>query len=451
MKPRTKAQKQVDKLFPQLPDNTIEQFMTAQYDCFKHRAIRYRGTCTCSECGKRWQNATDAEETVCPHCGAKLKIEAENKYTFTERTFYQIAMVFHGWQVVRIYYIEKVCKMKSFNCWMDEIGQIWFKGNSEVWVASGKRAFSYYSYCPYLLDGNLSIKPVDRRPYSNNIGRLGKGGIWIDSLIHPLDYCYKYNPERFKKNYIDDMYLLMRKDKLAETLFKRDDSSFDCYIKHRERINGNVSDAFRIALRHNYDVGEDNFSSWIDMVCWLAELGKDIHNSFYVCPKDFNKAHNYWHKVIVKKRETVEEKIRLQENLKHNEEYIKQRKKFFPLVITDGEITIKVLRDIADFYWEYKKMNHCVYTCGYWDMKRHPNSLILSARLCSNSLSWPHSKSIETIEIDLRTFNIVQSRGFDNYDSKYHEQIVKLVKDNMQTIRDYAKGKYEKKKLAVAV
>ena len=245
MKPRTKAQKEVDKLFPQLPDNTIEQFMTAQYDCFKHRAIRYRGTCTCSECGKRWQNATDVEETVCPHCGAKLKIEVENRYTFSENDFYQIAMTFHGWQVIRIYFIQKTCKMKSFNCWMEEIGQMWFKDKAEVWVTTPKRAFSYYSYCPYTF-GDMEIRKVCRNYYYNNIGSLRRGGVWIDSLIHPLDYCHQYNPEKFNRYYIDDMLMLMRKDKLAETLFKRDDNSFDCFIRHRERIDKNVMDAFKI-------------------------------------------------------------------------------------------------------------------------------------------------------------------------------------------------------------
>lgn len=451
MKPVTKAQKEVDKLFRQLPDNTIEQFMTAQKECFKHRAIRYRGTCTCSECGHRWQNATDVEETVCPHCGAKLKIEVENKYTFTEMDFYQIAMVFHGWQVIRVYYIQKTCKMKSFDCWMREIGQMWFKDNTEVWVTTQKRGFSYYSFCPYTF-GDMSIKKVSRNYYYNNIGSLRRGGVWIDSLIHPLDYCYQHNPEKFKRFYIDDMLLLMRKDKLAETLFKRDDNSFEYFIRYRERIDKNVMSAFKVALRHKYNINPDMFSSWIDMIGWLVELGKDVHNPFYVCPKDLNKAHNYWHKVIMKKREIEQEKKRYEEALRKNEKYIEKRKRFFPLTITDGEITIKVLEDVGDFYQEWKQLHHCVYTCGYWDMDRHPNSLILSARHGDSQMWHRTGNAIETIEVDLKKFEILQVHGLQNNDSEYHDRIIEMVKENMQTIRDYASGKYEKKnKLAVAV
>lgn len=44
-------------------------------------------------------------------------------------------------------------------------------------------------------------------------------------------------------------------------------------------------------------------------------------------------------------------------------------------------------------------------------------------------------KRIETIEVNLKTLDIVQSRSFCNGVSKYHDQIVKLVKKNMSLIR----------------
>jgi hypothetical protein len=42
---------------------------------------------------------------------------------------------------------------------------------------------------------------------------------------------------------------------------------------------------------------------------------------------------------------------------------------------------------------------------------------------------------METIEVDLRDFRIVQSRGKCNMNSPYHDRIVDLMRDNMEQIR----------------
>jgi hypothetical protein len=85
-------------------------------------------------------------------------------------------------------------------------------------------------------------------------------------------------------------------------------------------------------------------------------------------------------------------------------------------------------------------------------MNKHPNSLILSARHGDSQMWYQAGNAIETIEVDLKKFEIIQVHGLQNNDSEYHDRIIEMVKENMQTIRDYASGKYEKKnKLAVAV
>lgn len=70
-------------------------------------------------------------------------------------------------------------------------------------------------------------------------------------------------------------------------------------------------------------------------------------------------------------------------------------------------------------------MHHCVYQNGY---HRRPECLILSAKDTAG-------KRLETIEVNLKTLDIVQSRSFCNGVSEYHDQIVKLVKKNMNLIR----------------
>ena len=70
-------------------------------------------------------------------------------------------------------------------------------------------------------------------------------------------------------------------------------------------------------------------------------------------------------------------------------------------------------------------MHHCVYKNLFYIRQEF---LILSAKDTAG-------KRLETIEVNLKTLDIVQSRSFCNGVSEYHDQIVKLVKKNMNLIR----------------
>lgn len=70
--------------------------------------------------------------------------------------------------------------------------------------------------------------------------------------------------------------------------------------------------------------------------------------------------------------------------------------------------------------------NICVFSMKYYEKK---DSLLLSAR--DNSSRAP----VETIEVSLDDFRILQSRGRCNQDSPFHTEIVNLVNDNMCEIK----------------
>ncbi|WP_347027354.1 PcfJ domain-containing protein, partial [Bacteroides ovatus] len=42
---------------------------------------------------------------------------------------------------------------------------------------------------------------------------------------------------------------------------------------------------------------------------------------------------------------------------------------------------------------------------------------------------------IETVEVSLKTFRVVQSRGVCNSNTEYHDRIISLVDSNMSLIR----------------
>ena len=69
-------------------------------------------------------------------------------------------------------------------------------------------------------------------------------------------------------------------------------------------------------------------------------------------------------------------------------------------------------------------MHHCVFSNEYFKKK---DSLILSARI--------GSKRIETVEVNLKSFQIVQSRAVCNGTSEYHDRIIRLVEKNMSLIK----------------
>lgn len=188
--------------------------------------------------------------------------------------------------------------------------------------------------------------------------------------------------------------------------------------------------SFNICNRNHYIIKDA--SMWEDYMSLLVYFGKDLRNAHYVCPRNLKVAHDR----LLKKKQEREAKLRQERNrieaIRKREKlmediagFYERMKKFFGMKITDGNIVICPLESITQFYQEGKAMHHCVYSNGYY---KRSDCLILSAKDTDG-------KRIETIEVNLKTLDIVQSRSFCNGVSKYHDQIVKLVKKNMSLIR----------------
>lgn len=82
-----------------------------------------------------------------------------------------------------------------------------------------------------------------------------------------------------------------------------------------------------------------------------------------------------------------------------------------------------MLQSSLEFLEEGEAMHHCV--ASYWS---HDNSLVLSARD-------GEGKRVETVEVNLKTFSIVQSQGPCNRPTEWHESIMETVKRNMKLIK----------------
>lgn len=70
-------------------------------------------------------------------------------------------------------------------------------------------------------------------------------------------------------------------------------------------------------------------------------------------------------------------------------------------------------------------MHHCVFANGYY--KKHDRVLLSARDMEGNRL--------ETIEIGLDPFKVLQSRGLQNGSTKEHQRIVELCNANMDLFR----------------
>lgn len=107
--------------------------------------------------------------------------------------------------------------------------------------------------------------------------------------------------------------------------------------------------------------------------------------------------------------------------------YSKVRAPFFGLLISENDIEISVLQSVAEFIEEGKEMSHCVFANGYYDINKRPYSLILSAK--------KGGKRMETIEVNLKDYSIIQCRGKHNQDSPFHNTIVNVMLSHMDEVK----------------
>ena len=233
-----------------------------------------------------------------------------------------------------------------------------------------------------------------------------------------------------------DFFKAILSDSRAETLLKSGNIEHLRYFLSRPQVLDRCWNSYKIAMRNKYAITD--ISLWCDLVYLLERLGKDLRNPRFICPPDFKAAHDLYmgKRQVQLERERQQqhreweaerlerERKRLEEMAKEKDEYIRKKAAFLNLVLTDGLIIVKVLQSVDEFYEEGKAMHHCVYANAYYN---NENSLILSARI--------DERRIETVEVDLRTLKVVQSRGVCNSNTEYHDRIIKLVEDNAEQIR----------------
>ena len=405
-----------------LPLITQSQKDYAIRHCFEHIGKRYAdGRIVCTECGHTWKESSSNDTSAihrCPNCGTQLDVQSTRRRSFQESRYYGIITTSRQYQVIR-FFIIKSCKKPGYAAEYDfvEVVQRWISPEGRTVTIARSRCMNFYYYDLWNTDANMEIRNRDRNayhirpekfyPYKRYIPQLLRNGFKGD--------FHKISPY--------DLFVGLLSDPRCETLLKSGQIPMLKYVVGSQRNLDDYWPSIRICIRNAYVIPDGIM--WKDYVDALRYLGKDIHNAKFVCPNNLTEAHDQ----AMAKRLDIWEQRRKEEQIRqalaNEDQYRKLKSRFFGLAFTDGLIQVRVLESVREFYEEGKAMHHCVFSNEYY---LKPDSLILSAATMDG-------KRVETVEVGLKNFEILQSHGVNNTCTEHHKRILSLVKKNMNLIR----------------
>jgi DNA-directed RNA polymerase subunit RPC12/RpoP len=429
MIPKTELQKKVASLSRTLPkiSRVIKQW--GLENCYTGQAVRSRNNLYCLECGHKWKDKSVLISTLtgctCPKCGKRLEMMTYYRPGHRDNDYFAVITTAGDMQVIRMVFICKIYKKLHKPEWFaHEVMQHWITPGGRVTTMSlSVMGFSQY-YDQWLLDSKLEVRLKTYRSAMRY--NISPDKIYPMKKILPV---IKRNGFRGHFHGIapHQLFAEILSDRVAETLLKaRQYSMLRYYIGHFggseiKDVWRGIWPSIRICIRNGYIIKDA--SIWVDYMSILGFYNRDLRSPHYICPADLKAAHNHW---VRKKRdqERKEELRQLRETAeKRQKEYVRKRSKFFGLLFTDGNLTVKPLVSVEDFMIEGDELRHCVFASKYFEKD---DSLILSASL--------GPKRIETVEVSLRNLEVIQARGKDNEPSKYHADVVTLVESNMYQI-----------------
>ena len=435
---RPKSKLQVDVITKSQELHRLDKLILpwAAKDCLVHRGFATKNRVLCMDCGGRFSTElVKNKKSKCPHCKTKLEIEGSLSRTFQQKIYVGYAQIIGIYQVVRYFEITSRHKEnQKADIWCYEILQHWIREDGKTETVA--RIHTLNNYCDSWSGSSMEI----RKDYYNYHYAGLKYEVYTENFHPKSEFKPEFEKIGINKNLAGLTFLeakrIIPENPQAETLLKA--GQYDLLSLTTQSANSGKINRYwasiKICLRNNYIVKDS--SMWLDYLDLLKYFNHDLHNAHYVCPKDLKQAHDQ----LVDKKRKIQQREKLEKQreklLKDQSAYAKQKGKFFGILFTDGKLMIKTLESVEEVMKEGDALHHCVFTNEYY---KKPDSLIMSARI--------DNKPIETIEISLKNFEIVQSRGLKNDPSKYHDQIISLVRKNIKVIQE--KKSIKRQKIAV--
>lgn len=443
MKPRNKLDRKILALAEKLPPITDKQRQYAFDHCFKPRAVykprKREVRCLC--CGRVavWpkpflESFIDVEQYDCPYCYKTTSIERYYPDTkYREYSFFTILTTFRGIQVARTFEAHRgnYGSDEPTQYHIDEVYQNWLLEDGKE-VITGRRLHRSAFYLTWDVHLPLEI-------HTHNGGGGGayqyddvydiSGNVFYpDVRVTPLIRRNGWTRELMKYqggiSMVDAMRYLLTVPAAEMAVKTRQLDIF--YNMVRRGVDNIPVYALRIANRHKYTVPDTQM--WLDTISMAADLGLDTHNPAVVCPPDLRAFHDSLLPRIRRLHERREKEKQLKDAKDYENVYTKKKGRFLGLSFADDEINIHVISSVAEMAKEGEAMHHCVFSAGYY---KRDDCLILSA-------TDKGGNRLETIEVSLKSFAVLQSRAMFNKTSEYHDKILDLVARNMWQIRKAA-------------
>lgn len=416
MKPRNKFEKAVLGQSKHLRPITKTQSKWAFRECIDHFAYRLpKGRTTCMDCGHSWVMDKQRETCTCTVCRAKLQVKETFQRKLQQKRYFTTLTACEGYQVLRMFLLvaemEKGCKAKHY---VLEIGQYWWNAQGRKALVAIQRILGHYvdtfSFCAPMAIRNDN-EAYQYAAYSQTYPKFK-----VTDILRR---------NGFKDDFHDiaptTLISALLSDSRAETLMKAGRMGHLRYFLNNNSTFDACWQSYKVATRNSYEI--EDISLWCDYVDMLRRLNKDIHSPKYVCPTDLHREHDLRQSELRRQREKEEKAARRKKAMEEEKRFHELKSKFFGICFTDGTIQVHVLESVQEHLEEGVSMHHCVFDNAYY-LKE--NSLILSATI--------EGRRIETIEVNLDTLKVVQSRGVCNKNTEYHEQIVNLVNANRELI-----------------
>ena len=403
MKPRNKFEKAVLEQSKHLRPITKTQSKWAFRECIDHFAYRLpKGRTTCMDCGHNWVMDKHRETCTCPRCRAKLQVKETYERKLQEKQYFTILTTCGEFQVLRMFLLvvgmEKGYKAQTS---IIEIGQYWWNMQGRKAVVAIQRVLGHY---------------VDTFSYYSPMAIRNDNEAYHHIAYSPIYPKFKVTDILRRNGFKDNFYGIvptqlipaLLTDSRVETLLKAGRTDHLRYFLGNRRTFEELWQSYKIAVRNGYEIAD--ISLWSDYADTLRRLGKDIHNPKFLCPTDLKGEHDRSHEELLRLREREEIEQKQKKAMEDEKRFKELKSKFFGIHFTDGTIQVHVLESVQEHLEEGATMHHCVFSNEYY-LKE--DSLILSATI--------EGKRIETIEVSLKSLEVVQSRGVCNKNTEYRK------------------------------
>lgn len=417
MIPRTRFQHLVARANENLPKLSQAPIEWAFRHTLRHFAFRNaKGQTYCLDCGHQWSESASSKSVICPNCGARLTLQDTRCRKATDKSYFSTLTTKEGLQVQRVFRLTaEYRKGKPAYIWHIEIARYWTDEKGKSAITALKRNMGYY------LDNFAFSSDIELRNDSSIYQRVADCEVYpVYSAISIL----RRNGLKGSLTGITPQKLIegLIKDSRIETLIKAGRKAELAYFLNAPTALDRCWSALKIAIRQNYRI--EDTSLWADYITLLERCGKDTHNAHYVCPINLKAAHDHYNHLAEQIRLKEEREKQRAKALANESRFRELKAKFFGLTFKSGKIEVIVLDSVEAYYDEGTALHHCVGQSEYY---LKPNTLVLSARI--------EGERIETVELSLDTFKVLQSRGLCNKDTPYHKRIINLVQKNAGAIR----------------